>query len=186
MDLFTHRNILTVGQLMKELKKLTEQRFDFVWVEGEISGLRRPGSGHVYFSLKDADASLRAVLFKHQAALVRFELEEGLKVLCQGRMSVYVARGDVQLVVDAMEPRGAGALALAFEQLKKKLDAEGLFDPERKRPLPELPTRIAVVTSPTGAAIKDFLKHLYARVHNLETVAWFRFWCRAPMRRATI
>jgi exodeoxyribonuclease VII large subunit len=170
MDLFTHRNILTVGQLMKELKKLTEQRFDFVWVEGEISGLRRPGSGHVYFSLKDADASLRAVLFKHQAALVRFELEEGLKVLCQGRMSVYVARGDVQLVVDAMEPRGAGALALAFEQLKKKLDAEGLFDPERKRPLPELPTRIAVVTSPTGAALKDFLKHLYARVHNLETV----------------
>ncbi len=168
LDLFTQRKIHTVGALMKELKKLTEQRFNFIWVEGEISGLRKPGSGHVYFSLKDPDASLRAVFFKHQASLLRFELEEGQKVLCQGRISVYAPRGDLQLVVDSIEPRGAGALALAFEQLKKRLAAEGLFEPERKKPLPELPQRIAVVTSPTGAALKDFLKHLYARTDRIQ------------------
>ncbi len=163
LELFTRREILTVSELVGRLKRLTEETFDFVWVEGEISGLRTPPSGHVYFALKDRDALLRAVLFKHQASLLRFALEEGLQVLCQGRVSVYQARGEVQLVVDAVEPRGAGALALAFEQLRKRLEAEGLFDDERKRELPELPARVAVVTSPSGAAIRDFLKVLHRR-----------------------
>ncbi|BEQ15389.1 exodeoxyribonuclease VII large subunit [Desulfoferula mesophila] len=163
LELFTRREILTVSELVGRLKRLTEQTFDFVWVEGEISGLRTPPSGHMYFALKDRDATLRAVLFKHQASLLRFALEEGLQVLCQGRVSVYQARGEVQLVVDAVEPRGAGALALAFEQLRKRLEAEGLFDPERKQELPELPARVAVVTSPTGAAIRDFLNVLHRR-----------------------
>lgn len=163
LELFTRREILTVSELVGRLKRLTEQSFDFVWVEGEVSGLRQPASGHIYFALKDKDALLRAVLFKHQAALLRFRLEEGQQVLCQGRLSVYQPRGEVQLVADSIEPRGAGALALAFEQLRRRLEAEGLFDPERKRPLPELPARIAVVTSPSGAAIRDFLHVLHRR-----------------------
>ncbi|MCB2228965.1 MAG: exodeoxyribonuclease VII large subunit [Desulfarculaceae bacterium] len=163
MELFTRREILSVGQLVGRLKRITEEAFDFVWVEGEISGLRTPASGHMYFALKDEQASLRAVLFKHQASLLRFALEEGLQVLCQGRVSVYQPRGEVQLVVDSVEPRGAGALALAFEQLRKRLEAEGLFDESRKQALPELPSRVAVVTSPSGAAIRDFLNVLHRR-----------------------
>ncbi|MCF8032646.1 MAG: exodeoxyribonuclease VII large subunit [Desulfarculaceae bacterium] len=163
MELFTRREILSVGQLVGRLKRITEEAFDFVWVEGEISGLRTPASGHMYFALKDDQASLRAVLFKHQASLLRFALEEGLQVLCQGRVSVYQPRGEVQLVVDSVEPRGAGALALAFEQLRKRLKAEGLFDQARKQALPELPARVAVVTSPSGAAIRDFLNVLHRR-----------------------
>jgi exodeoxyribonuclease VII large subunit len=163
LELFTRREILTVSQLVGRLKRLTEEAFDFVWVEGEVSGLRVPASGHVYFALKDDDTLLRAVMFKRQASLLRFSLEDGLQVLCQGRVSVYQARGEVQLVVDTVEPRGAGALALAFEQLRARLEAEGLFDQERKRPLPELPARVAVVTSPSGAAIRDFLNVLHRR-----------------------
>ncbi len=163
LDLFTRREILTVSDLVSRLKRVTEESFDFVWVEGEVSGLRQPASGHFYFGLKDSGALIRAVLFKHQAALLRFSLEEGQQVLCQGRLSVYQPRGEVQLVVDTVEPRGAGALALAFEQLRQRLEAEGLFDEEMKQALPELPTRIAVVTSPTGAAIRDFLHVLHRR-----------------------
>lgn len=163
LELFSRREILTVSELVGRLKRLIEQSFDFVWVQGEISGLRQPASGHYYFSLKDEGALLRTVLFKHQAALLRFRLEEGQQVLCQGRLSVYQPRGEVQLVADSVEPRGAGALALAFEQLRQRLKTEGLFDPERKQPLPELPLRIAVVTSPSGAAIRDFLQVLHRR-----------------------
>ncbi|MBU2518727.1 MAG: exodeoxyribonuclease VII large subunit [Proteobacteria bacterium] len=172
LELFTRREILTVSELVGRLKRLTEETFDFVWVEGEISGLRTPPSGHVYFALKDRDATLRAVLFKHQASLLRFALEEGLQVLCQGRVSVYQARGEVQLVVDAVEPRGAGALALAFDQLRKRLAAEGLFDEERKQELPEVPARVAVVTSPTGAAIRDFLNVLHRRDQNVAVAVY--------------
>lgn len=172
LELFTRREILMVSELVGRLKRLTEETFDFVWVEGEISGLRTPPSGHVYFALKDRDATLRAVLFKRQSALLRFALEEGLQVLCQGRVSVYQARGEVQLVVDAVEPRGAGALALAFEQLRKRLEAEGLFDPERKQALPEVPARVAVVTSPTGAAIRDFLNVLHRRDQNVAVAVY--------------
>jgi exodeoxyribonuclease VII large subunit len=161
LELFTRRQVLSVSELVSQLKKHTEQKFDMVWVEGEISGLRRPGSGHYYFALKDSASMLKAVLFRHQAALVRFALEDGQQVLCQGRVSVYAPRGEVQLVVDTLEPRGAGALALAFEQIKNKLLAEGLFDQDAKQPLPALPQRVAVVTSPSGAALRDFLHVLH-------------------------
>ncbi len=172
LELFARRQVLTVSELVGQLKKLAEERFDFVWVEGEVTGLRRPGSGHVYFALKDQEAMLRAVIFRHQAALLRFSLEDGQRVLCQGRLSLYPARGEVQLVVDSVEPRGAGALALAFAQLRRRLEAQGLFDSERKRPLPDLPQRVAVVTSPSGAAIHDFLQVLHRRFDRLEVAIY--------------
>ncbi|MBI5522670.1 MAG: exodeoxyribonuclease VII large subunit [Desulfarculus sp.] len=172
LELFARRQVLSVSELVGQLKKLAEERFDFVWVEGEVTGLRRPGSGHVYFALKDPEAQLRAVLFRHQAALMRFALEDGQRVLCQGRLSVYPARGEVQLVVDSVEPRGAGALALAFAQLRRRLEAQGLFDPERKQPLPDLPQRVAVITSPSGAAIHDFLRVLHRRFDRLEVAVY--------------
>lgn len=172
LDLFSRRQVLSVRELVSQLKKLVESRYDFVWVEGEVSGLRRPGSGHLYFSLKDSEASIKAVIFRHQAAMLRFSLEDGLKVLCQGRVSVYGPRGDLQLVVDTVEPKGAGALALAFEQIKQRLEAEGLFAAERKKPLPDLPKRIAVVTSPTGAAIRDFLNVLHRRFAGVEVAIY--------------
>ncbi len=179
LDLFARREVLSVTELVSRLKKLTEKNFDFVWVEGEVSGLRRPASGHVYFTLKDDKAMLRAVLFKHQAALLRFSLEEGLAVLCQGRVSVYQARGEVQLVVDTAEPRGAGALALAFEQLRRRLEAEGLFDPAHKKPLPEMPRRVAVISSQSGAAIRDFIKVLHRR-HDAVEVALYPVAVQGP------
>lgn len=172
LSLFTPRQVLGVSELLNRLKKQAEASFDFVWVEGEVSGLRRPASGHCYFSLKDDGGVLRAVMFRHQAGLLRFRLEDGQRVLCQGRLSVYVARGEVQLVVDTAEPLGAGALALAFEQLKRRLAAQGVFDAERKKPLPELPRRVAVVTSPTGAALRDFLKVVERRGQRLEVAVY--------------
>ena len=172
LDLFSRREILSVGELVAQLKRTTEDRFDFVWVEGEISGMRRPGSGHVYFALKDDSAMLRAVLFRHKAALLRFAPEDGLQVLCQGRVSVYQARGEVQLVVDTMEPRGAGALALAFEQVKKRLSEEGLFDQERKKPLPVPALKVAVVTSAQGAALRDFLHVLHKRYAGIRVAVY--------------
>jgi exodeoxyribonuclease VII large subunit len=172
LELFARRQVLTVSELVNSLKKLAEERFDFVWVEGEISGLRRPGSGHAYFSLKDDQALLRAVLFRPQASLMRFALEEGQRVLCQGRLTVYPPRGDVQLVVDTIEPRGAGALALAFAQLRRRLQAEGLFDEARKRPLPDMPQRVAVVTSQSGAAIRDFLNVLHRRFDRVSVAVY--------------
>jgi exodeoxyribonuclease VII large subunit len=172
MELFARRQVLTVSELVNSLKRLAEERLDFVWVEGEISWLRRPGSGHVYFSLKDDQALLRAVLFRPKVSLLRFTLEEGQLVLCQGRLTVYAPRGDVQLVVDTMEPRGAGALALAFAQLRRRLEAEGLFDEARKRPLPDLPQRVVVVTSPSGAAIRDFLNVLHRRFDRVSVAVY--------------
>lgn len=172
MDLFSRREALAVSDLVNRLKKMVEDRFDFIWVKGEISGLRTPPSGHSYFNLKDDRASLRAVMFRQQAAMLRFNPEEGMEVLCSGRVSMYQPRGDLQLIVEAMEPKGAGALALAFEQLKNKLEAEGLFDAERKQPLPEMPQRVAVVTSPSGAAIRDFLKVLHRRFAGVQVAVY--------------
>ncbi len=150
--------IATVSELTARIKSTLERGFDDVVVRGEVSGLSRPRSGHVYLNLKDDGACLRSVLWRSTAQRVPFELHDGLAVRAWGSISVYAPRGDYQLIIDRIEPEGIGALELAFRQMFARLAAEGLFDPERKRPLPEFPRRIAVVTSPTGAAVRDFLQ----------------------------
>ena len=153
-------DILTVSQLNNNIKFLLEERFDFVLVEGEVSNLRRPQSGHIYFTLKDDKSQIKAVFFHKFGTYQRrtdFELEEGLKVLCRARLNVYLPRGEYQLVVESVEPLGVGALQKAFEQLKAKLFAEGLFEERHKKTIPFLPEKIGVVTSPSGAVIRDIL-----------------------------
>jgi len=162
--------IYTVSALTEEVKDLLEEHFDFVWVEGEISNFRSPSSGHYYMVLKDEKAQIRAVMFRPQTRYLKFTPEDGMKVIVQGRIGVYQPRGEYQIILDYLEPLGIGALALAFEQLKEKLAAEGLFDEEIKRPLPFLPQRVAVITSPTGAAIRDFLKIIHRRFANIEII----------------
>jgi len=146
-----------VRELVAQVRELVEQEYNDIWVEGEISNFRPAPSGHLYFTLKDADAQLPIVLFRRQAVLLRFRPEDGLHVLVRGRVSVYEQRGQMQLVAETMEPVGAGSLQLAFEQLKERLKAEGLFDAARKQPLPAFPRAVGIVTSPTGAVIRDFL-----------------------------
>jgi len=162
--------IYTVSALTEEIKEVLEGHFDFVWVEGEISNFRSPSSGHYYMVLKDEKAQIRAVMFRPQTRYLKFTPEDGMKVIAQGRIGIYPPRGEYQIILDYLEPLGIGALALAFEQLKKKLAAEGLFDEEMKRPLPFLPQRVAVITSPTGAAIRDFLKIIHRRFANIEII----------------
>ena len=171
MDLL-ERRILTVSQLTTGIKDLLESTFDEVWVEGEISNLRRPPSGHFYFTLKDEKSQIRAVVFKQQSRYLRFELEDGQHVICWGRVGIYEKRGEYQLILDYAEPKGIGSLQLAFEQLKGRLAEEGLFDEGRKRPLPVLPRRIGIVTSPTGAVIRDMLHILRRRFENIEVVLY--------------
>jgi exodeoxyribonuclease VII large subunit len=171
LELFD-RKILTVSQLTEGIKDLLESNFDEVWVEGEISNLRRPPSGHVYFTLKDENSQIKAVIFKMQIRYARFDLEDGLHVLCWGRVGIYQKRGEYQLILDYVEPRGIGSLQLAFEQLKERLAEEGLFDEVRKRALPLLPTRIGIVTSPTGAVIRDVLHIVYRRFDNIAIVLY--------------
>jgi exodeoxyribonuclease VII large subunit len=151
------RSLLGVGQLIAGLSGLIEHHVGRVWVVGEISNLHNAQSGHTYFTLKDEDGQLRAALFRGNAGRVRFELEEGLEVVAEAEVSIYAARGDLQLIVRDLEPKGVGALQLAFEQLRRRLDAAGLFDAERKRPIPTHPRRVGVVTSPTSAAVRDVL-----------------------------
>ncbi len=150
--------ILTVSGLNRQIKDLLESRFPFVWVKGEISNFRVPGSGHFYFTLKDEQSQLHAVFFKAQNRYLRFVPESGMQVICQARLSVYEPRGEYQVIVEVMEPLGVGALQLAFEQLKKKLEAEGLFDVARKKQLPLCPQNVCIITSPSGAAIRDIIK----------------------------
>jgi exodeoxyribonuclease VII large subunit len=164
------RVVLTVSELNALARDLLETAFPVVWVEGEISNLKRYPSGHVYFTLKDTTAQVSAVLFRGQAAGLRFRPEDGLLVVARGRVSLYEARGSYQVLVEALVPAGLGALQLAFEQLKAKLLAEGLFDPARKRPLPMLPRRIGVVASIAGAAVRDIVRVLERRFANLEVV----------------
>ena len=159
------RRILPVRELVAQVRELVEQKYGDVWVEGEISNYRPAPSGHVYFTLKDADAQLPVVLFRRQAMLLRFRPEDGLHVLARGRVSVYEQRGQMQLVAETMEPVGAGSLQMAFEQLKARLKDEGLFDAERKRLLPAFPRTVGIVTSPTGSVIRDFL-NIVARRHS--------------------
>jgi len=160
--------IYTVSQLTEAIQGLLEERFDFVWVEGELSNFRAPVSGHYYMVIKDETAQMRAVMFRPQARYLKFIPEDGMKVIAQGRVTIYAPRGEYQIVLDYLEPVGVGALALAFEQVKQKLAQEGLFDPDIKRPLPFLPKKVVVITSPTGAAIHDFLKIIRKRFANIE------------------
>jgi len=156
------RRVLTVSELTTRLRGVIEKEIGEVWVTGEVTNLRAQSSGHVYFTLKDAAAQLSCVLFRSEAARHREFMEDGRKLLLQGMLTVYEPRGQYQLIVRAVEPQGLGALQLAFEQLKRRLQAEGLFAQERKRPLPRYPQRIGLVTSPSGAAIRDVL-HVVAR-----------------------
>ena len=155
--------VYTVTQLTTSIRATLEHAFPEVWVEGEVSNLRTPSSGHVYFSLNDQDSQIRAVLFRRFAAALPFHVENGLTVLAKGRVSVYEPRGDYQLLLEYLEPKGIGALQIAFEQLKKRFDQEGLFDPARKRPLPFFPRRVGVITSGTGAALHDIVTVVHRR-----------------------
>lgn len=149
--------IYTVREITRALRSLIEPYFSSVWVEGEISGFKHHHSGHIYFNLKEDGAVLKAAFFSRYNRQVKFELKDGLQVLCYGRISIYEPYGDYQLYVEKIEPKGLGALQLAFLQLKEKLQKEGLFDTRRKRPIPRFPKTVGVVTSPTGAAIRDIL-----------------------------
>ncbi len=161
------KNIFTVTDLNRRVASLLEQEFAWVWVEGEISNLACPASGHIYFSLKDSGAQLRCAMFRSRRRELDFEPEHGLQVVVRGKVSLYQPRGDFQLIVDRMEPAGAGLLQKQFEALKNKLAAEGLFDAARKQPIPELPQGIAVITSPTGAAIRDVLSVIGRRFPSI-------------------
>jgi exodeoxyribonuclease VII large subunit len=169
MDIpFQPPRIYTVSQVTAEIKSLLEGKFDVIWVEGEISNFSSPSSGHFYMSLKDEHAQIRTVMFRPQARYLKFTPEDGMMVIAKGRIGVYEPRGEYQIILDYLEPLGVGALAAAFEQVKRKLALEGIFDEDQKRPIPFLPQRIAVITSPTGAAIRDFLRISYRRMHNLD------------------
>jgi exodeoxyribonuclease VII large subunit len=166
------RRTWTVSQLTDRLQGLLETEFFDVWVEGEVSNVTMPASGHWYFSLKDANAQVRAVVWKTAARLIKFKPRDGMKVLVRGAVRVYPPKGEYQIAVEVVEPLGKGSLQQAFEELKAKLEKEGLFAAARKRPLPMLPRRIAVITSPTGAVIQDILRVVARRYANLEVAIY--------------
>jgi exodeoxyribonuclease VII large subunit len=162
-NLVPQRRILSVAELNSAIRGLLDAEFNDIWVSGEISGLKLAASGHYYFTLKEREAQVSAVAFRSAHRFWKFKPQDGMAVLARGRIDVYEARGQYQLLVETIEPQGAGALQVAFEQLKKKLAAQGLFDAERKRPLPRYPWRIGIVTSPRGAAIADMIQILTRR-----------------------
>lgn len=167
----TEKHIYTVSELTQYIKVILEDAFPSVWVEGEVTDYKgRHSSGHIYFSIKDERSQMRVVIFKQDAQDIKFDITNGLAVLCFGRLSVYERQGQYQLYISKIEPKGVGALQLKFEQLKEKLRKEGLFDGAHKRPLPFLPRRIGIVTSPTGAAIRDMLHVLAKRFANIEVI----------------
>jgi exodeoxyribonuclease VII large subunit len=164
------RRIWKVCELTEKVRDVLEGEFGDFWIEGEVSNCRKAQSGHLYFTLKDATSQVRCVCFRDQARYLKFSPEDGLQVTARGSLSVYEARGEYQIYVTHIEPAGLGALQLAFEQLKKRLEQEGLFDPARKKPLPVLPLRIGVITSPQGAALRDILRVLQRRFPNLHVL----------------
>ncbi len=170
LRLFEERRVLSVSQLVNDVKRDLELRFRDLWVKGEISNLKVPGSGHLYFTLKDGEAQIRAICFRMQNRYLKFQPQDGMDVLARGSISVYPPRGEFQLVVEHMEPAGIGALQVAFEQLKARLQGQGFFALDRKRPLPALPKKIGVVTSPTGAAIQDILRVLKRRNDSVDVL----------------
>ena len=167
---YTERKILTVTELTEEIRKILEGGFSSVWVQGEISNYKRAPSGHSYFTLKDDKSQVKSVMFKGQSRFLKFKLEDGLKVLGWGRVSVYSPRGEYQLVVETLEPVGLGSLMLALEQLKAKLSAEGLFEVSRKKSLPRKPQTVGVVTSATGAAVRDIIRIIQRRSPGVNVV----------------
>jgi len=166
------KHIYTVSELTKYVRVILEDSFPNVWVEGEISNYILHSSGHMYFTIRDADATLKCAMFKRSNEKLKFHPANGMKVICLGSISVYAARGDYQLIVKEVEPKGVGALQLQFEQLKQKLRKEGLFDEARKVKIPFLPTVIGIVTSPTGAAIRDILNVARRRFSNVEIIIY--------------
>ncbi|HWX39401.1 MAG TPA: exodeoxyribonuclease VII large subunit [Candidatus Sulfotelmatobacter sp.] len=172
LNLAPERKILSVSELTARISNVLASQFSNLWVEGEVSNYRPAQSGHLYFTLKDAKAQVRCVCFRTLAMRLRFRPEDGLKLIVRGSISVYEPRGEYQIYVEHIEPSGVGALQLAFEQLKKRLEAEGLFDVARKKPLPMLPRRIGIVTSPRGAAVRDILRILRRRFPNLHLIVY--------------
>src|SRR6478609_3573601 len=166
------RRIWRVADLVSAVRTTVERAYTDVWVEGEISNFRPAESGHLYFTLKDGDAQLRLVMFRTQARLLRFKPENGMQVVARGRVTIYEGRGDLQLSAEYLEPKGAGALQVAFEQLKAKLQAEGLFEAARKKAIPQLPRCIGVVTSPQAAALRDILNILRRRHHTANVLIY--------------
>src|SRR3989338_2492865 len=164
------KRIYTVSEITKYMRVILEDSFPAIWVEGEVSNYTLHSSGHIYFSLRDANAVLKCAFFRRANEKLKFKLKDGMKVIAFGAISVYEARGDYQLIVEDLEPKGIGALQLQFEQLKEKLAKEGMFDERHKVPIPFLPTRIGIVTSPTGAAIRDILNIARRRFSNVEMV----------------
>jgi exodeoxyribonuclease VII large subunit len=158
------RKIYSVSELTERIRLVLEREYPSVWIQGEISNFRSAPSGHMYFTLKDDSAQIRCVMFRLQGRFLKFRLADGLRVIAWGRISVYNARGEYQLILDTMEPAGLGSLMLAFEQLKNRLAAEGLFDPARKKAIPPLPRRIGIVTSPSGAAVQDMIRIIRRRL----------------------
>jgi len=171
-DTTTSRDIYSVSRLNSEIRKVLETSFPLVWVEGEISNLVTPRSGHSYFSLKDAHAQVRCALFRNRRQLLRFQPRDGDQVLARARISLYEARGEFQLIVEHMEPSGEGALLRAFEELKAKLEKEGLFDSRRKKPIPDFPRCVGIVTSPTGAALRDILQIMARRWPGIPVIVY--------------
>ena len=176
------RHVLTVGELTSEVRRLLEKEVGQVWVTGEVTNFRAQASGHFYFTLKDAESQLSCVLFRNEARESRGLLQDGRKVVLQGELTVYEPRGQYQLRVTAVELQGVGALQLAFEKLKQKLNAEGLFAAERKRPLPRYPQRIGLVTSPTGAAIRMCCMWCGGGIRGWR-LCWRRAGCKGRGRR---
>lgn len=170
MEIFPEKRILTVSRLTSLIRGVLEENFEHVWVEGEVSNLAMPASGHLYFTLKDAGAQIRCVMFRASARALKFRPRDGMRLIVRGRITVYEQRGDYQFLVEYLEPQGVGALQLAFIQLKEKLVREGLFAEEHKKPIPPLPRCIGVVTSATGAAIHDILTVLNRRFANVEVL----------------
>lgn len=166
------RRVWVVRELVVAVRTHLEREYGDIWVEGEISNFRAHDSGHLYFTLKDQDSQIKAVMFRSQAKLLRFRPEDGMQVVLRGRVTIYEGRGELQLSAEYLEPKGAGALQVAFEQLKAKLEAEGLFDPAAKKPIPLLPRRIGIVTSPQAAAIRDILNILRRRHHTANVLIY--------------
>ena len=161
------RQVYTVTEITRAIKFSFETEFPQVWIEGEISNLRIPSSGHMYLTIKDEKSQIKVVMFRSGKSQLKFEPKDGDQVIVKGKITVYEPRGEYQIVIDYMEPKGIGALQLAFQQLKEKLSKEGLFDEELKKGLPLLPQKIGIITSPTGAAIRDILNIIDRRFPNV-------------------